>query len=241
MNIIKRFIVWIFRVIIILVLLSFTFSSSLDINKSLENSITDLYEHSTPESQQKVVTFLDKVCDSPTSTIKTIDVGSQCTEYKSGSLSPKEFLGIFISDFSKNILDDSDLTNLNIILSKVSEFKIFLLIITIILLTLVSIIIHDGGQIIKFLNGLFLRLGIWVFLPYILIKIYDLTYGLDTSPVINSLFLEQPAYTAQGIISSIMVIFLRSYNTFVITMGLVFLLIGAIGITATIIKRKALE
>ena len=68
-------------------------------------------------------------------------------------------------------------------------------------------------------------IGLLIMLPYAIVLFYDKFVGINTSPILGLLF-GNAGFDPKSIISVIMLLFLRTYNTFIIILGIILLGIG---------------
>jgi len=66
-------------------------------------------------------------------------------------------------------------------------------------------------------------------LPYVMIIVYNLFIGFDTTSILGSMLLQGSVFEPKAILSVILLMFLRTYNSFIITLGITFLGFGVAG------------
>ena len=163
-----------------------------------------------------------------------------CNEYSSGKLDDKEF-------FTKTIIQPfGNLQNINIPLFQkyntfTEKFKnniSILIIIIVALLIFMFLLIIDIQHFLLLVGKICFSLAMVIFLPYIAILAYDNFIGINTSSILEGIASGQPSLDPNTIISLVMVIILKTYNSSILILGAVLLVIGIAGKILTFFKKR---
>lgn len=126
-----------------------------------------------------------------------------CDQYKNKEISEKQLFAAAITSMMGNLPQIPDIGQLlekagpelgekfgpfNIILPLLKAAKIALPIFIIILFGLLFLFfIHEPLMYIKYLGKMFLRTGIWLVIPYLLIQFYLMANPVDTTPILQGM------------------------------------------------------
>ena len=216
----------------------FVFSSVFNVQGIIRNSISDLYDYSETQTQTKINNLVGLFCDSGQTEFQGIDLKTECTQYAQEEIEVKEVLFTFMGKVSQSSLISGTLKEYNDIIIKIPSNRIWLFIASFTLMALSFFLIDDTKKSINFASSVFLKLGILIFLPYLIIVGYDYFQGLDTTPLIEGIFDPSLGLPSNGVISGVMILVLNSYDKFVITLGIIFLTSGILGKVAMFIYNK---
>lgn len=174
------------------------------------------------------------------------NLGNLCNEYNSGTVSDKEFFSNFISgSFGNQETDIPQMAifeNYNKFIMFLDDNKIIYFFILIILIGLMYSLFMNLKLFLLTMGGICFSIGFFILLPYFGILAYDKFVGIDTSSILGSIFSIEPRFDIQGIISILLIMFLKIYNTFIIMLGFVFLSLGISGkIVGYITKKKTIK
>ena len=79
-------------------------------------------------------------------------------------------------------------------------------------------------------------------LPYFAIMLYEKFVGFDTTSILNSIIGNLTGFEPKAILSVALLMFLRTYNSFIITIGIIFLTIGIVGkVYGFVLRRKIVK
>jgi len=167
-----------------------------------------------------------------------------CRDYDDGKVSDKEFFSNFIgSSFGGQEMDlpkFEAFEKYDKIVRYLDDNKIIYVLILAILIAVLYLLFMDITLFLLALSGISFSIGFFILLPYFGILAYDNYVGIDTTPILGSLFGGGDLFDLKGIISLILILFLKLYNSFIITF--IFLVIGIIGkVYGFISKRKPKE
>ena len=157
-------------------------------------------------------------------------VGSLCKDYKAGKINDREFFYGVVS----NPLGSGQLPSIGIFdrynkaIGYLNSNKIFYFIILSILLGLLYLLVRDTSLFLSMLVGIAFSIGILILLPYFGILLYDKFVGIDTTLILNSMF-NLGGFDLKAVLSVVLLLFLRTYNNFIVTTGIAFLGIGIAG------------
>ena len=242
----KKFLASIIKNLAIIVVVTLLFSTvNFERPELLKSVFQDIFEYADPEAQKQAVSKLTEACSSLDNTESSSSkdfkiIGSLCKDYNSGKIDDKEF---FISVISGTIASQAQLSNsgflskYNGIVGYLNKNKIIYFSILSVSMLLLYLLIRDLKLFILALTRISFSIGILVTLPYIIVLAYDKFVGIDTTTLLGSIF-GQVSFDPRAIISVILLLFLRTYNKFVIIIGILFLTIGIFGKVYSIFSRK---
>ena len=174
-------------------------------------------------------------------------IGAVCNDYKAGKINDKEFfysvIGGSLGNFVSGQQSDSTKMNLfdkyNKFIDFLNKDRIIYLVLLAILAALLYFILHDYMAFCEILSDIAFGIGMLIMLPYVLILLYAKYVGIDTTSILGSLLGLGNIFDFKAIISVILLLFLRTYNNFILTVGIVFLIAGGIGkIYSMTIKKR---
>tara|TARA_Y100000310_G_scaffold206740_1_gene207171 strand:+ start:2682 stop:3407 length:726 start_codon:yes stop_codon:yes gene_type:complete len=234
----KKSFVFLFKSIIILLMMVYVFSSAFNVQGIIRNSISDLYDYSVPATQTKINNLVDLFCTSGQTEFQGIDLKTECLQYDEEEIDIKEVLFTFMGKVSQSSLIKGTLKEYNDIIIKVPSNRIWLFIASFTLMALSFFLIDDTRKSINFASSVFLKLGILIFLPYLIVVGYDYFQGLDTTTLVEGIFNPSLGLPSEGVISGVMILVINTYDTFVINLGIIFLTTGILGKVAMFIYNK---
>ncbi len=160
-------------------------------------------------------------------------IGALCKDYKAGKINDKEFFfGVIGSPFEGQ---QTELPNVGIFknyyqtINYLNNNKIIYFIVLAILAAILHLLIRDTRSFLVTLSGISLNLGILIMLPYFAILAYDKFVGIDTTSLLGIFFQNTIGFDPKAILSVILLMLLRTYNSFIITLGITFLGLGVAG------------
>jgi hypothetical protein len=156
-------------------------------------------------------------------------ISALCSRYNAGEIPDKKFFsGVLSSPFDIEKIESTQ----NQMMQKYHEFTGFLAknktwsyFVLATLLAILYLLIWNFEEYLIVITGICFSLGIIIILPYVIILLYQKLVGIDTTPILSILFGEG-SFDPKSIISVIMLLFLRTYNTFIIITGVILLGIG---------------
>src|SRR3989338_474355 len=155
-------------------------------------------------------------------------VGALCKDYKAGKINGKEFFyGVVSSPLGSNQMPSTGIFDrYNKAIGYLNSNRVFYFIILSILLALLYLILRSTNLFLSMLAGISFSIGVLILLPYLGILLYDKLVGIDTTSILMSMF-GLGGFDLKSILSVVLLLFLRTYNGSIITIGIVFLGIGA--------------
>ena len=173
-------------------------------------------------------------------------IGSLCKDFKSGKINDKEFFYSVIGGSFEGISNSQPGAPKNGLFEKYNNFigylnknRIIYLVLLGILIFLLYLLLNDFMLFYATLADIAFGIGILIMLPYVLVLLYAKFVGLDTTSILGSMFGLGNLFDIKSIISVILLLFLRTYNNFILTVGIIFLIGGAAGkIYLKTLKRK---
>lgn len=164
-----------------------------------------------------------------------------CKDYEAGKINDKEFFlnlisGVFPSQFKMPKI--GILEKYNKVLIYLNN-KLLYFVILAILIILLYLLIKNVSLFLITLSKIAFSIGILIMLPYFIIFAYNYFVGIDTTPVLSIMFGSVSGFGTKTILSVVLLLFLRAYTPFIITLGILFLSIGVAGkVYVVILKRK---
>ena len=161
-------------------------------------------------------------------------IGALCKDYKDGLINDKEF---FFNIIGGAIPSQMQMPNIGILerynstINYLNRNKIIYFVILAILMAGLYSLIRDSKAFLAVLSGILLSLGLLIMLPYFAILAYGKFIGIDTTSLLSGILGEGFGIDPKAVISMILLLFLRTYNAFIITIGIVFLAVGIFGKT----------
>ena len=169
-------------------------------------------------------------------------IGALCRDYKEGLIDDKEFFynvisGVIPSSFEAPKIEALD--KFNRAMDYLNKNRIVYFVVLAILFMALYPLIMDPKVFFLTLGGISLSLGLLIMLPYFAVLTYEKFVGFDTTPILGSMFGSENVLEPKSIISVILLMFLRTYNAFVIIMGIALLAAGTISKTYKKLFSKA--
>lgn len=240
----RKFSIWLVKNLIILLLMTFIFSTiALDAPSLIKGIFKDVFQYSTPEMQKEVVGKLTLTCSS----LKEKDydalqqemfkgailldfrrIGALCKDYNGGKVNDKEFFFSVIGNaFPEKLESKSNALNkYNAITGFLNRNKVIYFIILSILLAMLYLLVMNAELYIITVTGISFSMGVLIILPYVAVMLYDKFVGINTTPILATIFSGNMQLGAKAIISVVLLMILRTYSGFIIVLGFLFLGIG---------------
>lgn len=242
----KKFLIWLVKNLLVLLLVTFIFSTiAVDVPQMIKGVFKDIFQYASPDAQKDVVGKLTLTCSSldgkddlglqQISGIVLFDfsrIGSFCKDYNLGKINDREF---FFNVIGSAIPDKLEMPKAGIfekynsIMDFLNKNKVYYIIILLILLALLYLLAGDLSIFLAILSGMSLSMGILILVPYAAIIGYEKFVGFDTTPILSSVFQGSLSLEPKAIISVILLMVLRTYTSFIITLGAVCLGVGIAG------------
>ena len=248
MNPLKKFTIWIVKSLIMLIFATLMLSSvSLDYKNLVAGTFSDVYDYASPASRDKVVEKFADICNQIDKNKVAPDFANLdlwCRDYKSGKLTEKEFFMNVVGILAANDATEKPklgiLDEYNKAIRGINKNKVLSSVLFIILLLILFLLIKDAKAYIITLTGILFSIGLFVMLPFILIHLYNYFIGINTTSIFESIINgNEITPESRDIISVVMLMILRTYSSFVITVSSVFVAVGIAGkIYLFYIKRK---
>ena len=244
--VLKKFLIWLVKNLLVLLLVTFIFSTvAFDVPHVVKGLFNDIFQYASPDAQKEVVGRLTSACSSldgkDTSGLQqmpgpvSIDfskIGSFCKDYNSGKINDMEFFFNVIGSAIPDELGSPKaglLEKYNSIMDFLAKNKIYYIIILLVLLALLYLLAGNLNAFLAILSGISLSMGILILLPYAAIIAYEKFVGFDTTPILSSFLQGSLSFDPKAIVSVILLMLLRTYTSFIVTLGAVLLGIGIAG------------
>lgn len=238
----KKFLIWLVKNLLVLLLVTFIFSTvAFDVPQMVKSLFKDIFQYASPDAQKEIVGKLTIACSS----LDNIDIGLQqlvlfdfskigsfCKDYNSGKINDMEF---FFSVIGSAIPDKLELPRAgvlekyNSIINFLNKNKIYYIVILLALLALLYLLAGNLSAFLAILSGISLSMGILILLPYAAIMAYEKFVGFDTTPILSSILQGSFSFEPKAIISVVLLMILRTYSSFIVALGAVFLGAGIAG------------
>ena len=242
----KKFLIWLVKNLLVLLLVTFIFSTvAFYVPHMVRELFKDIFQYASPETQKDVVGKLTKECSSldgkDTSGLQQIPghvsidfskIGSFCRDYNSGKINDREF---FFNVVGSAIPDELELPKsgilekYNSVINFLDKNKIYYIIILLALVVILYLLAGNLSAFLAILSGISLSMGILILLPYAAIMAYEKFVGFDTTPILSSVLQGSLSFDPKAIISVVLLMILRTYTSFIVTLGAVFLGAGIAG------------
>ncbi len=244
----RNFLIWVIKNMIMLLLITLIFSTvALDVPALIKGLFKDIFQYASPEMQKEVVGKLTISCsgleekdydalqqelaNSPLP-LDFKKISGMCKDYNGGKINEREF---FFNVVGSAIPDKFELPKVNAlekynsIMDSLNRNKTIYFAILAVLLILLYFLIMDIKLFIITLTGISFSMGILILLPYAAIILYDKFVGIDTTPLLATVLGGSFSFNAKSVISVVLLLILRTYTSFIITLGIIFFGIGIAG------------
>lgn len=223
----KNFSIWLIKNLIILLLITLIFSSiTLDLPDLIKGVFGDIFTYADTDAQRQVVSKLTETCS------LLDNVGALCKDYNAGKINDRKFFSNVVSGAipteQMQTLNIGFLEKYNKAINYLNDNRVLYFVILAGLLILLYLLINETKLFLVTLSQISFSIGILIMLPYFAVIAYDKFVGIDTTSILGSM-LGEGVFDFKAIISVILLLFLRTYNSLIITLGFVFLSIGIIG------------
>lgn len=171
------------------------------------------------------------------------NIGALCKDYKNSKINDREFFfGVISSPLANmpmqmpqiNIFDKYNKT-----LTYLNNNRILYFVILAILLGILYLLLRDVKLFLITLSSMSFSIGIIILLPYFAILAYEWFVGIDTTSILGMVLGAGTGFNLKAVISVALLLILRTYNSFIINLGIIFILIGIIGrIYSFVLKRR---
>jgi len=234
----KNFFISITKSLIVLLVATLIFSSvTLNFPDLIKGLFGDIFEYASPDAQKQVISNLAETCSSLNQQSNSLTpdlskIGSVCKDYKSGKINDKEFFFDVIGNSLPSNMETQQIgffDRYNKAINYLNSNKLIYFLILMALIIALYLLITDIKLFILSLTGISFSIGIIIMLPYFAILAYEKFIGFDTTPILSSLFGAGNVFDFKAIASVILLLFLRTYNNFIIFMGILFLSVGVAG------------
>gem|GEM_PF-2331760 len=251
----KKFLIWLVKNLLVLLLSTFIFSTvALDLPDMVKGVFRDVFLYANPEAQNEAIGKLTVACSAldgkdisglrpaPGMPFDFGKIGSLCRDYNSKKINGHEF---FFSVIGSAIPEKLELPNAgafekyNSIMEFLNKNKAYYVVILLALLSLLYLLAGNLSNFLAILSGISLSMGILILLPYAAIIAYEKFVGFDTTPVLSSILQGSFSFEPKAIISVVLLMILRTYTSFIVTLGVVFLGAGIAGKVYIRILNKA--
>lgn len=159
-------------------------------------------------------------------------IGSLCKDYSSGKINDKEFFSNVVETAIPNKLGLPKIRAFEKYHSGVdflTKNKMYFIVILLALLAVLFLLAGSLDSFLAILAGISFGMGILILLPYAAIIAYDKFVGIDTTPILSSVLQGSLSLEPKAIISVVLLLILRTYTSFILTLGIIFLGAGIAG------------
>ncbi|MBI2658070.1 hypothetical protein HYX08_05245 [Candidatus Woesearchaeota archaeon] len=241
----RKFGIWVVKNLIILLLVTFIFSTvALDLPNMVGGIFKDVFRYASPEAQNETVGKLTMACSAldgkDVSELKQAagmpfdlsKIGSLCMDYNSKKINGQEF---FFSVIGSAIPEKLELPNTGAlekyisVVNALNKNRIIYFIVLAVLLGILYLLAWDIELFIATLSGISFGIGAMILIPYAAIMAYSKFVGIDTTPILSTIFSGSFSFDAKAIISVVLLMILRTYSSFIVALGVIFLSAGILG------------
>lgn len=238
----KKFSIWLAKNIIILLLITLIFSTiALDAPSLVKEMFRDIFSYASPEAQKEVIGKLTDACsglDEDNSTeesslpLNLSRIGSLCKDYNSNKINDREF---FFNVIGSAVPDNFGLPNTNAVekyyaaMNFLNSSKIIYFTILMVLLLALYLLAGSLNAFLAILSSICFSIGMLILVPYIAIIAYDNLVGIDTTPLLETILGSNLSLDIKAIVSLMLLLLLKTYTHFIITLGIIFTAIGIAG------------
>jgi len=241
----KKFLIWLVKNLLVLLLVAFIFSTvAFDVPYMVKGVFSDIFQYASPDAQKDVVGKLTLACSSldgkdisglqqaSSVPIDLSKIGSYCKDYNSGKINDREF---FFNVVGSAIPDKLELPNAGVLekynsaIGFLDKNKVYYIIILLALLAALYLLAGNLNAFLAILSGISLSMGILILLPYAVIIAYEKFIGFDTTPILSSVLQGSFSFDPKAIASVVLLMVLRTYTSFIVALGAVFLGAGIAG------------
>lgn len=243
--VLKKFLIWLVKNLLVLLLVTFIFSTvAFDVPQMIKGLFKDIFQYASPDAQKEVVGRLTLTCSSldgkdtsglqqmPVVSIDFSKIGSFCKDYNSGNINDGEFFFNVIGSAIPDKLETPKagiLEKYNSIIGFLNQNKVYYIIVLLVLLTVLYLLAGSLNAFLAILSGISLSIGILILLPYAAIMAYEKFVGFDTTSILSSFLQGSLSFDPKAIVSVVLLMILRTYTSFIVTLGALFLGIGIAG------------
>lgn len=186
---------------------------------------------------------LENACNQASMLPDFSKIGSLCKDYKAGKINDKEFFFNVVGNAlpgQQAGMQTGVLGNYNQLMNYLNSNRIIYFLALAVLMVILYLLVMNLGLFLAVLSRISFSIGILIMLPYFAILAYDKFVGIDTTPILGSMFGNGVMFDPKAVISLIILLFLRTYTSFIITLGIAFLAAGVAGrIYGFVLRRKS--
>ena len=240
----RKFLAWIIRTLIAIILTTLIFSSVLpSVEKIIPNVIGGVFTHASPDSQQDVVNKLSGICKEATgekAPADMADIGAVCNEYNAGNMKGDRLFAGFVDVIMKtqfSLPDSQIIKKYNGLQDNINSRKPLLFGALLLLFVLLYLILMDFRLFVAALGSICFSIGWMIMLPYLIIILYDNLIGIDTTAIFSAM-INGTGIEPGAIISVILLVFMSLYSPALILVGIILLGIGVAGFVYRFTARK---
>lgn len=258
MAMLKKFFIWLVKSLITLAIITLIFSTAaLELPNLIKGAFSDIFQYASPETQKEAVGKLAVACSALDEKnfgalqqipnmplpLNFSKIGTLCQNYNSGKANDQEFFfGVIGSAIPEKfeIPRAGAFKKYSAVVDALNMNKTAYFAVLAILLGLLYLLTRDIKLFIITLTGISFSIGVFILAPYAAVIAYDKVVGIDTTPLLSSALAGEISFDAKAIISVGLLMILRTYNSFVIMLGILFFGFGAAGrVYGLMLKRKA--
>ncbi|MBI2654999.1 hypothetical protein HYX06_01075 [Candidatus Woesearchaeota archaeon] len=242
----RKLLMWLVKNIFVLLLVTFIFSAvAFDVPGMIKGIFKDIFQYASPDAQKDVVGKLTLACSSldgrdisglqqmtgPVS-IDFSRIGSFCKDYNTGKINDREFFFDVVGSAIPDRIEAPKagiLDKYNSVMDFLNKNKIYYIVILLALLALLYLLAGNLNAFVAILSGISLSMGILILIPYAAIIAYEKFVGFDTTPILSSVLQGSFSFDPKAIASVVLLMILRTYTSFIVALGAVFLGAGIAG------------
>ncbi len=166
-----------------------------------------------------------------------------CADYSSGNLSAEGFFADSLSRSFGSIenIDSPFFNKYHAFVSFIRSHILLLILFVAILFVLLFILISDIPSFLLAIAKIGLGISITILLPYAVVQAYDSFIGIDTSSILDTVLSGRPSFEPKSLASLMLLMVLKTYNSAILSLGVVLLIIGILGKIYSIIRIRQIK
>lgn len=242
----KKFFISITKSLIVLLLATLIFSSAaLDLPTMVKGLFGDIFSYASPDVQKQTISKLAEACSSldqgqsiaiqgQKGFVPDLSgIGKACNDYKSGKADDKKFffdvIGSSLGSGQIGTPNSGVFDKYNNAINYLNNNKLVYFAILLALIVVLYLLFMDIKLFVLALTGISFSIGVLLMVPYLAILAYGKFVGFDTTPILSSILGGGNVFDFKALASVILLLFLKTYNTLTITIGVAALSIGIAG------------
>ncbi|MBI2130477.1 hypothetical protein HYU10_01790 [Candidatus Woesearchaeota archaeon] len=222
-----------------------SFKASCEEYRSLkEQGKTVKNEQEMEETCSKVESGeLERECQKLRSAKVSVDteaIQNNCRDYKAGKLKGEQFFSNMLTSSFGGVqnIDNPLFQKYNRFIQFMKNNIFTLVIIIAAVFILLYFLERDLAAFLVEVSKICFGIAMTILAPYIIIIAYNAFIGIDTTPVLESVLSGQLSFTSDAIISVVMLMILKTYNSMILNTGIALLIVGIAGKIFVLVRKR---